>query len=75
MRPLRTFKQQLCPRLIALLTEHGGIGDVVLQPIGIAHILLEHFSSSNLSTLIQPLQKPIDLDQVLFELSAKQRSD
>src|SRR6476659_9552047 len=61
------------PTLDGLAAQNRRIGNVVLQPIGIDHILLEHFLQVDFLDMIQPLQKPIDFDQVLFQLSAKQR--
>lgn len=44
---------------------------MALEPIGIAHILLEDFFDFEPLHLIELLGKPIDLDQVFFKFRAK----
>ena len=71
MCPLRSFEQHGLSSLDRLIDQHGGIDDMALQPIGIAHILLEYFVDIETFHLIQLLEKPIDLDQILFEFGSK----
>src|SRR5437867_10829101 len=44
---------------------------MALQPIGIAHILPEHFVDIETFQIVKLLEKPIDLDHVLFEFGSK----
>ena len=71
MCPLRALEQHGLPSLYHLIDKHGGIDDMALQPIGIAHILPEHFVDIETFQLVQLLKKPIDLNHVLFEFGSK----
>ena len=42
-----------------------------LQPIGITHILPEHFVGIEMFQLVQLIEKPIDLDHIFFKFGSK----
>jgi hypothetical protein len=72
MRALRAFEEDVLSPLNRLTEQDGRVGNVVLQPIGIGHILLKDFLQLNFVDPIEPLKKPIDLDEILFQLLAEQ---